>query len=424
MERIILAGIELKNNSRSFRGMMAETRALCAACGMTVLGEIVQKSRSLDPSTAFRKGKLEELTRMREELDADGIVFHNSLSVDTANRIASVCGAEVIDRTAVILRIFSLRARSRQARLQTEMARLQYDLPGTAENRNTGGHERGGSAYNRGAGEMRSAAVARRYEARIAFLRKELKKIDQRTGQDERRRAKTLMRRAALVGYTNAGKSSVMNCLLKESAGGGAEVEEKDMLFATLDTSVRKITVKGRSFLLSDTVGFVSDLPHTLIDAFHATLRSAAEADLLIHVIDYSDPEWQEKEEITEKTLREIGASDIPVLRIFNKCDLKRGSRADGMMISCRTGEGIRSLSEEIFRRLYPDEDAVTCRVPYDRMNIAEKYFALLKGKVIGEDEEGTLIRFSGPADLISSVLNELGRKKTDEEFSMEKDFG
>lgn len=410
VKNVIIAGTDLKNSRESFSLMMEETKSLCEACGMNVTGEIVQKSRSMDPSTAFRKGKLEELRLMCGELGADGIVFHNALSVQTANRIASVCGVEVIDRTAVILNIFSRRARSRQAKLQTEMARLQYDLPRILSDRDSAGHERGGAAYNRGAGEMRSSLTARKYEARIAVLRKELAKIDQRAGQDERRRAKTLFRRAALIGYTNAGKSSLMNCLLEISGRSGTRVEEKDMLFATLDTSVRKITVQGRSFLLSDTVGFVSDLPHSLIEAFHATLRAAAEADLLIHVIDFSDPEWQTKAEITEQTLTDIGAEGIPVLRVFNKCDLVKGKKADGMMISCRTGYGIKELTVEIIDRLYPEEDSVLCRISYDRMGVAEKYFSLLKSTILEQNDNGMVVRFCGPEDLVRSAGTEMER--------------
>ena len=410
VKNVILAGISLKNSTDSFEILLDETRALCEACGMNVLSVIVQKSRSMDPSTAFRKGKLQELRQLREQKDADGIVFHNALSVQTAGRIAEYCGAEVIDRTAVILNIFSSRAGSRQAKLQTEMARLQYDLPRLQNQNNSDGHERGGAAYNRGAGEMRSSLTARKYEARIAVLRRELKKIEQRTGQDERRRSKTLMKRAALTGYTNAGKSSLMNCLLRLSHQPGSFVAEKDMLFATLDTSVRRITYQGKSFLLSDTVGFVSDLPHSLIEAFQATLQAALGADLLIHVIDFSDPDWQTKAQITEDTLKQIGAEDIPVLRVFNKTDLAEGRTADGMMISCLRDEGIRELAEEILARLYPEEDSVVCRISYDRMNIADKYFALLKYEILSRDEQAMTVRVSGPKDLVRSAGTQFRR--------------
>ena len=220
-----------------------------------------------------------------------------------AERISAVAGCNVIDRTALILDIFSSRARSRQAKLQTEMARLQYDLPRLLNSDNDRERERGGGVTNRGSGEMRSAIVARKYQKRIQDLKKELKKIESQRQMDERRRSKTLLRRVALVGYTNAGKSSFMNCLIQNTEASGNEVFEKDMLFATLDTSVRKIVYDKKTFFLYDTVGFVSDLPHTLVEAFKSTLDAARDADLLVEIVDVSDDDYETKMEVTENTL-------------------------------------------------------------------------------------------------------------------------
>ena len=243
-----------------------------------------------------------------EKMDVDLVVFYNSLSVQMAERISAVVGCNVIDRTALILDIFSSRARSRQAKLQTEMARLQYDLPRLLNSDNDRERERGGGVTNRGSGEMRSAIVARKYQKRIQDLKQELKKIESQRQMDERRRSKTLLRRVALVGYTNAGKSSFMNCLIQNTEASGNAVFEKDMLFATLDTSVRKIVYDKKTFFLYDTVGFVSDLPHTLVEAFKSTLDAARDADLLVEIVDVSDDDYETKMEVTENTLREIGA--------------------------------------------------------------------------------------------------------------------
>ena len=399
MKKAILAGISLKNNTGEFEEQMRETASLCHAAGLEVIDTITQLSRSLDPDTAFRSGKLQELAVLCKETDPDLIVFHNGLRIQMQQRIHEACGVNVIDRTSLILDIFASRARSKQAKLQVELARLQYDLPRVLHSQaDESGHERGGSAYNRGAGEMRSALVERRYASRIAALKKELASIDRQIMADERRRTKTMMRRAALVGYTNAGKSSLLNALMDRSESSGKSVMEEDMLFATLDTSVRRIRRNGRSMLIYDTVGFVSDLPHTLIDAFHSTLNSARQADLLIHVIDVSDESWPLKAEITEQTLAEIGAGDIPVLRVYNKTDLCR-ERPDvsGCAVSCRTKEGIDDLLQEITRRLYPAEETVLCRIPYDKISMTDAYRSVLAVEMLQADEESMIIRITGP---------------------------
>lgn len=368
------------------------------ACNMHVCGECSQQSDSMDPHTAFRKGKLQELASMVQETGADGIVFLNRISVQAAERIADICDVDVIDRTSLILEIFSRRARTKSAMLQTEMARLKYDLPRLLKDKKEDSEHARSSFANRGAGEMRSAVIERRYSRRIAALKKELEKLDGQRGMDEYRRSKTLYKRVALVGYTNAGKSSLLNSFVKKFASQGSLTREEDMLFATLDTSVRKITVNKQSFFLYDTVGFVSDLPHELIDAFKSTLDSAREADLLIHVVDYSDPSYEEKTAVTMDTLKEIGASHIPLLRVFNKADLvtEEKKQAAGMVVSCRTGEGMQELAEKILSLLYPKEDSGYYLVPYNRLNDFERYASVLHCHVLGHEEEGMLVHMAG----------------------------
>ncbi len=405
MKKAVLAGISLRNAPKQFESVFAETKALCEACSLEVVGEISQQSRTMDQRTAFRQGKVQELAALVKAADADLVVFHNPLPIQVSERISSVCGVNVIDRTSLILDIFAQRARSRAATLQVEMARLQYDLPRILhETADQSGHERGGSAYNRGAGEMRSDLVARQYAGRIASLKKELQKIEKQRYQDERRRTRTLMRRVALVGYTNAGKSSLMNAMISMSTSQGKKVTEEDMLFATLDTSVRMITYEQRKFLLYDTVGFVSDLPHTLIDAFKSTLDAARDADLLIHVIDASDPACEDKIQITEETLQEIGAGEIEVIRVYNKCDLVAdGSRISGLKISCRTGDGMKGFMTALLRRLYPEEEKAMILLPYDRISMIDMYKTAVEMEILENREDGMVISLKGPSRYIAA---------------------
>lgn len=415
MSEIILAGIRLKSQSEEeFNAAMDECRALCDACGLTIVGEMTQNSSSIDLKTAFRSGKLQELSSLVHETNADQVVFYNPLRIQTSQRISEMCGGvDVIDRTALILHIFSMRAKTRQAKLQTEMARLQYDLPRVLSDHDEGGHERGGAVTNRGGGEMRSEIIARKYQARITDLKEELAKIETRRGQDERRRSKTLLKRAALVGYTNAGKSSFMNAMLKRCGEPGSEVLEQDMLFATLDTSVRKCREGNQEYLLYDTVGFVSDLPHMLVEAFKSTLDAARDADLLIHVVDVSDPAWQKKQEITIDTLREIGADKIPVMRVYNKIDLVQDAKYEGFGISCLTGQGIDEVSHAMIEELYPKQKSFTCLLPYDKMAMFDAYRKFLQMNILEQNEEGMLMEISGPEKYVEPFrIYSIGKKE------------
>ncbi len=401
MEKVILAHIYRPDEKTEAVSYLAECRSLCEACGLEVLAEVTQQSESADPRTAFRRGKLEELRRTVSETGADGVVFAYRLTVAATNRIADYCGVPVIDRTALILQIFSARAKTKQAKLQVESARLQYALPALADHDEIQTHQRGGGYANRGAGEMRSAVIKRRYQSRIRELKQELKAIERENNVAERRRQKTLLGRCALVGYTNAGKSSLMNALLEKCGFSGRNVEAADMLFATLDTSVRSIRWNSKEFLLYDTVGFVSDLPHELVEAFHTTLASARNADLLLHVIDASDPLYARKREITEETLKQIGAEDIPVLRVYTKTDLTDEKAFGGIMVSSVTGEGLENLLEEIQKRLYPADEEMTCLVPYDKMKLVSEGRKILHMETVEEREEGIVLRISGPASFL-----------------------
>ncbi len=419
----MIAGVCLKEKKREFESKMSELRALCEACGIEPCAEAAQNSRSMDPSTAFRSGKADELKELCEATGAELVVFLNPLSIQTAQRLSAVCGVEVIDRTALILDIFSQRARTKQAKLQTEMARLQYDLPRLLDTDNDSGHERGGSATNRGAGEMRSRLIERRYAARIRTLKEELEKIRKQRWQDERRRTRTMMRRAALVGYTNAGKSSLMNAFLSLRENTGTDVSAEDKLFATLDTSVRMIRYDARSFLLYDTVGFVSDLPTELVEAFRSTLDAARDADLLIHVIDASDPMYEEKTAVTEETLKLIGADHIPVVRVYNKCDLTdEALLPEGNHISCLKETGVREFLKNVCDLLYPEEECADFLIPYDKMAMVDSYKTSLVFEKLEDCEGGMMFRIRGPKRYLAAFREMKMIKEKEHEDSLGKD--
>ncbi len=402
MKRIILAGVCVKEDANVFQMKMEECIALCYACDLEVVETITQNSNTMDTRHAFRTGKLDELRILVQDTNVDYVVFYNDLTVQMAERISACIGCNVIDRTALILDIFSTRAKTRQAKLQTEMARLQYDLPRLLNSDNDRERERGGSVNNRGSGEMRSAIVARKYQKRIQDLKTELNRIEKQNDQDEKRRSKTLFRRVALVGYTNAGKSSYMNYLLSHTSASGNEVLEKDMLFATLDTSVRKISSERKTFFLYDTVGFVSDLPHTLVEAFKSTLSAAKDADLLVEIIDVSDYDYETKMDVTEQTLKEIGADTIPVLKLFNKCDLLENHKEfPGICISTYTGENMDVSVHQILEMLYPREESLYCFLPYDKMGMFDEYKQVLDICIIKQDDKGMTLKIQGPSDYV-----------------------
>ncbi len=399
MRRAVLAGVCLNEEKARFENRMEECRALCRAGGIDVVTEVTQNSRSMDPATAFRAGKVAELASAAQSLEADLIIFLQELPYGVISRLKEACGVEVIDRTALILDIFSVRARSAQAKLQVELARLNYDLPSYAAADETEAHARGGSYRTRGAGESRTSSYRRTSRRRIAQIRKELAGRETDYYAAENRRKKSELARCALVGYTNAGKSSLMNAVLSYNRNEERNVYADDMLFATLDSAVRNAVYKGRQFLLYDTVGFVSDLPHTLIEAFHSTLDAARTADLLIHVIDASDPMREEKAAVTRDTLQTIGAADLPLLTVYTKTDLVLPEeQPDGIRISSLTGDGIELLLERIIDTLYPAEKTICCVIPYQETAQIKDLRRTLQIDILEETEQGYRAVVSGPA--------------------------
>lgn len=328
MERALLVGIQL-NNGEDYALSLEELESLANACEMEVVGIVEQNLSEIHKAFYIGTGKVEEVREEAEAQNVDVVVFDNSLSPMQIRNLQERIGKPILDRSTLILDIFARRARSGEAKLQVEVARLQYMLPRlvglhVALSRQGGGS---GSMSNKGAGEKKLELDRRVLEHRLAEYRRELKELGAQRLTQRKQRAASGMPRVALVGYTNAGKSTLLNAMLDLYGVDEIDVEEKkvmekDMLFATLDTTVRKIAPEGHhAFLLSDTVGFIHKLPHHLVEAFHSTLEEAKEADILLQVIDYSDSHYKEQIAVTERTLKELGAEGIPMLYLYNKAD-------------------------------------------------------------------------------------------------------
>lgn len=412
VKTIILCGVYRPEEKNDFLSELEEDKALCAAADKKTAGVLLQCAHHPDPRMVLRAGKIAELKQLCEEKGAQQIVFAHEITPGQAERIREACGVEVIDRTAVLLEIFSRHARTRQAHIQTEMAWLLYERNRHRAGKSEREERSSGSFQSRGSGESTVNLLRRTNRRRYAALSKQLDLIRKQKGQDERRRAKTLLKRAAIVGYTNAGKSSFLNRMI-ESGSKGNVTKAQDALFVTLDTSVRKVRVDHYGFFLYDTVGFVSNLPDALLDAFRSTLEAACDADLLIHVLDASDPDWQTKEEAVEMTLKRIGADHIPVLRVFNKCDQPHGDLPhDAVCVSCLKGKGIEEAGKEIIKRLYPKEAVSHVLIPYGKIDTEAAYREVLDIKVLEDTDEGRKMELAGEKKYLDAFRPYVIRKE------------
>lgn len=380
MERALIIGVNIDKSASAFELAMNEMSSLAEACGMEVAGRIEQNMERANTATYIGSGKVVEAREMADALEADIIIFDNGLTPIQLRNLQNELDYPVMDRTTLILEIFSSRAKTREAKLQVEVARLQYMLPRLVGLHKALSRQGGtsGAMSSRGAGEKKIELDRRRLEQRLATMRRELADISEERKTQRKQRAASDLPRVALVGYTNAGKSTIMNLLLSAfEENEEKQVLEKDMLFATLDTTVRKISPPNRNaFLLSDTVGFISNLPHSLIKAFRSTLDEVREADLLLQVIDYSDENHTEHMKVTNETLKELGAGSIPMLNIFNKSDLcGMGQLAaiqgeDRLYMCAKSENSIDALLSLIEQKLSGGYRECELLIPYKRGDI------------------------------------------------------
>ena len=378
MDKVLLIGVNT-GADENFEHSMEELALLAEACEMEVVGSMTQNMSYINKGLYVGTGKIEEIKEEAAWVNADILLFNDSLTPSQIRNIKDETGIAVMDRTTLILEIFASRAKSREAMLQVEVARLQYMLPRLvglheALSRQGGGS---GSMSNKGAGEKKLELDRRKIENRLTELRKELAQVETERETQQKKREKSAIPRVALVGYTNAGKSTNMNAMVEQYIGDEEKkVLEQDMLFATLDTSVRNITPKeNKTILLSDTVGFIDKLPHGLVKAFRSTLSEAVAAHLILHVVDFSDPHYKEQMEVTKETLKEIGAADVPILYVFNKADLLEGEDAikipkiteQAIYMSAKQRIGMDELIDEILKRVYSGHQICQLLLPYDR---------------------------------------------------------
>ena len=374
MTPVIICGADL--NQPDFDYTMQELANLAEACDMEVKDTVIQKLERPVSASYVGRGKAEEIKTQGKIHDARILIVNDELTPMQIRNLGDLTDMKIIDRTALILEIFASRARSKEAKLQVQIAQLRISLPRLHTDNDkvkfdqqTGGG--GGSFNSRGGGETKLEKDRRVIGKRISILKKELKDIEEKQSVTRKQRDASGLKSVALVGYTNAGKSTTMNGLLRACGkDDDKQVFEKDMLFATLDTSVRRLHFKdNKDFLISDTVGFVSHLPHQLVQAFKSTLSEAAKADLLVQVIDVSDPNYRDMIKTTEETLKEIGVENIPMIYAFNKADLTEAPYPEilGNQItySAKDPASIEKIVELIKENIFKDDRIVTFKIPF-----------------------------------------------------------
>ena len=355
-----------------------ELAALVDTAGAQAVGVLLQSRAAPDPHSFIGEGKVEEVKRMVEAESATLVIFDNDLSPSQIRVLTELLGVQVIDRSGLILDIFAQRARTREGCLQVELAQYQYLLPRlvgmwTHLERQAGTSGKG-PIGSKGPGETQLETDRRHIRRKIDKLRAELEEVRRVRGTQRQRRMKNEVPVVAIVGYTNAGKSTLLNALT------GAAIPANNRLFDTLDTTTRLPTVSDTlDVVISDTVGFIRKLPHQLVEAFKATLEELEYADLLLHVIDASHPQWEQQQRIVDELIRELGAEHIPCIRVYNKCDLAlpftRPDRGDAVSISARTGEGIDELLRRIDEKLDKGTRRVTIHLPYDKTGLMDALY-------------------------------------------------
>ncbi len=413
LEQVVLIGVWSDGTLAGAENSLRELSRLAETAGSVVLDGLIQRRGRVDPATYVGAGKAAELAGIVAATGADTVICDGELSPSQLRRLESVVKVKVIDRTALILDIFAQHAKSREGKAQVELAQLQYLLPrlrgwGESLSRQAGGRVAGGGGIGtRGPGETKIETDRRRIRTRISKLRGEIAGMAIGRQVQRGRRRRNAVPSVVIAGYTNAGKSSLLNAL----TGAGVLVE--DALFATLDPSVRRAkTPAGRPYTLTDTVGFVRHLPHQLVDAFRSTLEESAEADLVLHVVDGSDADPQAQLAAVRGVLAEIGAGNVPELVVINKIDdadqvalkalqlRERGS----ILVSAKTGEGLDELRSAIEAALPERDRMVRASVPYSRGDLVARAHAAGEVTRAEHGPEGTLLEARVPPELAAEL--------------------
>ncbi len=413
LERVVLVSVWTSGTQQDADHAMSELKLLAETAGSEVLAGLVQRRSHVDPATYIGRGKVEEVAEVVHATGADTVICDGELEPAQLRNLEDRVKVKVVDRTALILDIFAQHAKSAEGKAQVELAQLQYlkqRLRGWGGNlsRQAGGRAAGGAGIGgRGPGETKIETDRRRIHTRIAQLRRKLREMDSTREGKRAERRRNQVPSVAIVGYTNAGKSSLLNRL----TGAGVLVE--NALFATLDPTTRRSeTTDGRVFTLTDTVGFVRHLPHDLVEAFRSTLEESAQADLLLHVVDASDPDPEGQIDAVRTVLGEIGASEVPELLVLNKADAAdettiltlRANHPDALVVSARTGSGVEELRTTVHGRLPTPEIRVTALIPYERGDLVDRLHRTAVIDQLEHTGEGTLVTARVRADLADEL--------------------